>query len=213
MRKSSQSAFVIGFDKEDIVMMLSDANAGKLFKEIFKYNRGDETAGDSFKGALKIAFMSIKQQNDWFNEKYEKRCELNRANGAKGGKAKKQNVANANSGKQNVPKEKAKAKAKEKENANANAVAAVKADSALAAELFDGSGDDAEEIEENSLGAWNDFVMLSNNQVGALIEKMSLEEFNYYVDKLSSFIKLNDAKIKSHYKTILKWYDEDRRVD
>ena len=52
-------------------------------------------------------------------------------------------------------------------------------------------------------------VALSSAQVGDLLDQMGLDAFNYYVDKLSSFIIKNDAKVKNHYETILKWWRED----
>ena len=55
-------------------------------------------------------------------------------------------------------------------------------------------------------------VALSPAQVGDLLDKMGLETFDYYVDKLSSFIIRNDAKVKNHYETILKWWAEDGQI-
>ena len=55
-------------------------------------------------------------------------------------------------------------------------------------------------------------VFLSDEQVGDLLDRMGIETFNYYVDKLSDFIIKNDARVKSHYETILKWWAEDSQV-
>lgn len=55
-------------------------------------------------------------------------------------------------------------------------------------------------------------VMLSNEQVRSLLEKLDLDAFDYYVDKLSTFIIEKGAKVKNHYETILKWYKEDSDV-
>lgn len=52
-------------------------------------------------------------------------------------------------------------------------------------------------------------VFLSDEQVGDLLDRMGIETFNYYVDKLSDFIIKNGARVKSHYETILKWWKED----
>ena len=57
-----------------------------------------------------------------------------------------------------------------------------------------------------------DVVLLSDAQVEDLLEKMGLELFDYYVDKLSCFIIKNGAKVKNHYETILKWWQEDGAV-
>lgn len=56
-------------------------------------------------------------------------------------------------------------------------------------------------------------VMISAQQMDALLDKMSLDEFNHYVEKLANYILRNpQARIHSHYKTIIKWWGEDRAV-
>lgn len=52
-------------------------------------------------------------------------------------------------------------------------------------------------------------VFLSDNQIESLLEKMGIDTFDYYVDKLSAFIIKNGARVKDHYATILKWWQED----
>ncbi len=55
-------------------------------------------------------------------------------------------------------------------------------------------------------------VLLSNEQIGNLLDTMGVDAFDYYVDKLSSFIIKNGAKVKNHYETILKWWQEDATI-
>lgn len=55
-------------------------------------------------------------------------------------------------------------------------------------------------------------VFLSDEQFSDLLDKMDLETFNHYVDQLSTFIINNNARVKSHYDTILKWWREDSAV-
>ena len=52
-------------------------------------------------------------------------------------------------------------------------------------------------------------VFLSDNQIEDLLECMDIDTFDHYVDKLSSFIIKNDAHVKNHYETILRWWEED----
>lgn len=52
-------------------------------------------------------------------------------------------------------------------------------------------------------------VFLSDVQIGDLLDRMDLDAFNHYVDKLSNFIIKNNAHVKNHYETILKWWQED----
>lgn len=56
-------------------------------------------------------------------------------------------------------------------------------------------------------------VFMSDEQFSSLCEKLSLEEIHHYFDRLKDFIrKKPQATIYSHYKTILKWVEEDRSV-
>ena len=52
-------------------------------------------------------------------------------------------------------------------------------------------------------------VFMSDEQVADLLDRMGIEAFDHYVDKLSDFIIKNGARVKSHYETILKWWKED----
>ena len=52
-------------------------------------------------------------------------------------------------------------------------------------------------------------VVLSDGQVEALLDKMDIDMFDHYVAKLANYIIRNDANIKNHYSTILKWWTQD----
>ena len=55
-------------------------------------------------------------------------------------------------------------------------------------------------------------VLLTPEQKDALLDKLGLDAFNHYIDKLATFIIDKDAKVSNHYKTILKWVEEDMKV-
>lgn len=55
-------------------------------------------------------------------------------------------------------------------------------------------------------------VYLSDRQVGCLLDRMGIEAFDRYVDKLADFIIEKGANVQNHYKTILRWYEEDTQV-
>lgn len=55
-------------------------------------------------------------------------------------------------------------------------------------------------------------VLLSAQQMEDLLEKMGLDSFDYYVEKLADFLLSRQAKVKNHYATILKWWQEDRGI-
>ena len=73
-----------------------------------------------------------------------------------------------------------------------------------------GGGDSTENV-VNVMGGelGKGVVFLSDAQIGNLLDRMDLDAFNHYVDKLSNFIIKNDAHVKNHYETILKWWHED----
>ena len=52
-------------------------------------------------------------------------------------------------------------------------------------------------------------VVLTDEQIRILIDKMGLDMFDHYVEKLATWIKDNGATVKSHYSTILKWWTQD----
>ena len=82
---------------------------------------------------------------------------------------------------------------------------------AAAATTFTAAATDSEvKLMGGTLG--KGVVLLSDDQVEALLDRMGLDAFDYYVDKLSSFILRNNAKVKNHYETILKWWQEDSKV-
>jgi predicted phage replisome organizer len=56
-------------------------------------------------------------------------------------------------------------------------------------------------------------LMLTEEQSEDLLDKLSIDEYDLYCKKLSDYILANPNKtFKSHYKTILKWVEEDRSV-
>ncbi len=56
-------------------------------------------------------------------------------------------------------------------------------------------------------------VLLTQEQVADLLEQLGLDSFDYYVERLADYILKNQCKIRNHYETILKWWNEDRRVN
>lgn len=89
------------------------------------------------------------------------------------------------------------------------------------ASLVEGSSGDsattATATEENQLKLiggelGKNVVYLTDRQFGDLMDRLGLDAFNRYVERLANFIIENNARIKSHYDTILKWYEEDSKV-
>lgn len=55
-------------------------------------------------------------------------------------------------------------------------------------------------------------VYLTERQMEDLLDRLGLDAFDRYVDRLATFIIEKGAHIKSHYDTILKWYEQDSKV-
>lgn len=55
-------------------------------------------------------------------------------------------------------------------------------------------------------------VYLTDNQLHDLMDRLGHDAFNRYVERLATFIIKNEAHVKNHYDTIIKWYTEDSQV-
>lgn len=77
-------------------------------------------------------------------------------------------------------------------------------------EIEENSGSSS--IENDQLQLFRGHIMLSENQLADLLDKLGLEAFEYYIDRLNNFIEETGANIKSHYETILKWNDQDSKT-
>lgn len=56
-------------------------------------------------------------------------------------------------------------------------------------------------------------VFLSDAQIADMLDKMDLDAFDHYVDKLAAFITDKGARVKNHYETILKWWRQDSGLE
>ena len=56
-------------------------------------------------------------------------------------------------------------------------------------------------------------LLLSDDQIKNLLDRLGLDAFNYYTDKLSTLLTEGKVKSKNHYATIMKWYLEDTEVN
>lgn len=64
---------------------------------------------------------------------------------------------------------------------------------------------------EGSLG--KGVVYLSDRQTESLFDKLGLDGFDRYVERLATFIIDKNAHVNNHYETILKWYEQDSKVE
>ncbi|WP_288910991.1 conserved phage C-terminal domain-containing protein [uncultured Thomasclavelia sp.] len=78
--------FLLKKAQQEVFDELSDIDAGKLIKGIYKYVN---TGYSGLNGYLKVVFIPIKTEIDKNEERYEKVCLKNRENGKLGGRPKK----------------------------------------------------------------------------------------------------------------------------
>jgi predicted phage replisome organizer len=77
---------------------------------------------------------------------------------------------------------------------------------------------DAATAAENQLKCWKGtlgkgVVYLSEKQGDDLLDRLGLDAFNRYVERLADYIIQNNAYVRNHYETILRWYKEDSAVN
>lgn len=63
----------------------------------------------------------------------------------------------------------------------------------------------------NALRMFCGNIMLTENQVGDLLDKIGLDAFDYYTARVSKFID-KGGYVKNPYQTILEWYEEDSKI-
>lgn len=78
--------------------------------------------------------------------------------------------------------------------------------------IEDGDGDAERNVTVMGGSLGKGVVFLSQGQMDDLLDRMGIDTFDYYVDKLSRFIIEKKARVKNHYDTILKWWTEDGKI-
>ncbi len=92
-----KDSFIVYTKFGEQVKLLSDTQAGILFRALISYQGGEELP--KMDGMTNIAFSVIRQQIDFDNNKYQEVCDTNKANGQRGGRP-----AKSLTGKGNKPK-------------------------------------------------------------------------------------------------------------
>lgn len=78
----------------------------------------------------------------------------------------------------------------------------------------DNGGTDPEDNSFEFMGGklGKNVLLLTPAQTESLLDKLGLDAYNFYTDKLSTFIIEKNAKVGNHYKTILRWAKEDAQI-
>lgn len=214
-----RDSFVLYCNDGRQIEQLPDAEAGQLLKAIYRYVRDDEEP-EGLPPVVSMAFSFIRSQLDrdgkkWEETKKKRKEAADKRWGNNPG-------ANANA-RQSMQMDAKAYKSMQMDAVSVDVsvpvsvsvdedvdVAVAVAEDEAVGEDTRGGGNDGNTDDE--LKPWLGNVFLTENQTADLLERMDLDTYDYYLQKLSRFIHDNDARVKNHYETILKWYEEDRQV-
>ena len=82
---TKKKAFMVYIDNETQVNLLDDAAAGKLFKALFRFARGEDVGFEDGMLQMICSFMTAQMARDF--ERYEEICQKRSESGRRGGKA------------------------------------------------------------------------------------------------------------------------------
>lgn len=204
-----------------ITRKLSDEQFGILMRAAFAYQM-EGTVYDGDDAAVDIAFQMLANQTDRMKEN----AAINSQNAK--GKSGKRNAVESNETQQNAAesrenKESETGETESKQNPppilsasnpypipsnpDPNSIIAVAVDNRITATSVE---DRKLKLLHGELG--KGVIVLTEEQTEDLLETLGLDLFDYYIDKLSTFIIKNDAKVKNHYETILSWAEQDSKI-
>ena len=116
---AEMSGIILHFEKMPQWEMLSDEQAGILVKALLRYGKEGEVLQTN-DGMIAMAFSFMAAQIDLSFEKYQRVCDRNAQNGAKGGRPKKQTVSEETQKTQSVSEKPKKANNNNNNNNNNN---------------------------------------------------------------------------------------------
>ena len=76
----------------------------------------------------------------------------------------------------------------------------------------EGPGEPADQLRFMGGRLGKGVVLLSEQQIEDLLDKLGLDAFDFYVEKLADYLVNKKIAVKNHYATILKWHEEDKGV-
>lgn len=210
-----QPGVMIYFDILDPIQQLTDSEKGQLFNALLQYGKDDIIP--QFEGSLAIAWAFIKPRLDRDSAKYREAV-LQNTYASFCRELKKRGIAKISrflwesmteterdqllSGDITCPP-----------TTSATKSQTISSDLSVDAEVstpknFEPIATEKKlKILDGSLG--QGVVNLSDYQIDMLLDKIGLDMFDVYVEKLANFIIKNGPIAKGHYSTILKWWNED----
>lgn len=225
----ARPGIMVYFDMMGPLKVLPDADKGRLFWAMLEY--GKEGTVPVFDGMLALAWEFVKPNLDRDEEAYENaKVQRNYAAFCKRRKSLKlpkipfeewlnmtEDERQQMTTEDNEPKRTVELDGRRYPTTTTPTSTTTKTTTSTAAaatanttEYTAAAADSNVEVLGGKLG--KNVVFLSRDQISDLLDQLGLETFNYYVDKLSTFIIKNDARVCNHYETILRWWTEDGAV-
>ena len=218
---AEKSSFVLYDKYQEQVSMLSDEQAGQLFKAVLAYRNNEQV--EVIDPAVKILLSVIKQQIDIDDKKYQETCERRKAAGSKGGIAKannaKQNAEESSNTKQSIANDIfAKQSQEECSNVKQRLTNLADSDSDCGSDcdneknntpLLSPQGENAKEkITRHKYGQYKN-VLLSDDEM----EKLKAEyptDWQARIERLSEYMASTGKSYKSHLATMRAWARKDK---
>jgi hypothetical protein len=215
---------MVYFDMLGPIRVLSDADKGRLFLAMLEY--GQDGTVPQFDGMLALAWGFIKPKIDKDEEEYNMSvlrrqyatvCRERKRKGEPDisfDEWLKTNRINDHQWSSMVTNDNqwypTTTTTTNTSTTTATATAAAVTTNTTTNEDGDGDAESMVSVMGGSLG--KGVVFLSQGQMDDLLDRMGIDTFDYYVDKLSRFIIEKKARVKNHYDTILKWWTEDGKI-
>lgn len=225
----ARPGIMVYFDMLGPIKVLPDADKGRLFVAMLEY--GQNGTIPQFDGMLALAWEFAKPKLDRDNEEYNRTVQKRQyATFCRDRKKKGESEISFDewmmtidgNGNQVIPRDtkwyptttaSTSTPTTTPSSTNTNTAISTAAAATTNTNTEDGDGDSIYK-NVNVLGGelGKGVVFISQEQMDDLLDKMDIETFDYYVDKLSCFIIKNGAHVRNHYETILKWWREDSGI-
>ena len=223
----ARPGIMIYFDMLSPIRVLSDADKGRLLLAMLEY--GQDGTEPNFDGMLALAWEFAKPKLDKDNEEYNRTimkrqyatfCRDRKKKGEPDISFDEWKMTADNCNHQVISNDikwyPTTTTTTTTTTATATATTTATATAAAVTTNTTTNADGGDDPESNvtvmggSLG--KGVVFLSQEQMDDLLDRMGIDTFDYYVDKLSRFIIEKKARVKNHYDTILKWWTEDGKI-
>ena len=196
MAKSKDSTIIYHDQMSIVRKWLDPEQIGRLMVALFEYEEGGDPEVDPDIG-MAFDFMSLQAKLD--REKYEKRCEINRRNGALGGAPK----GNKNASKQPKQPNAKKNNPNDNDNDNDNDT------------KNDTNNDDDGRLFQTPDDTYHDFlpfgsfenVKLTRPEYDALVK--TYERTSELLDKVSIWLRSAKNPVPDHYALVVKFANND----